>query len=102
MGGPQQNGSIFPPKNSARLDAMGKWTFGAVYSCPQKVAKLISAFTIPISGLHGDNLKERKNCAAWYKGPMLFETMDTFVMPDRSATAPFRIPMLEGYSTALN
>ena len=32
---------------------------------------------VPISGLHGDNLKERTENAPWYKGPPLLDILDT-------------------------
>jgi peptide chain release factor subunit 3 len=52
---------------------------------------------LPISGLGGDNIKERKNTASWFEGPTLLGLLDNLPTPDRSADAPLRIPMLDGY-----
>ncbi|CAD7971043.1 unnamed protein product [Amoebophrya sp. A25] len=53
---------------------------------------------LPISGLNGDNLKERKNSPSWVTGETFFETIDKLDLGVHAkATAPLRIPMLEGY-----
>jgi peptide chain release factor subunit 3 len=54
---------------------------------------------IPISGLTGQNLKERNSPAggSWYTGPCLWEVFDSLIMPERDAEKPFRIPLLDGY-----
>jgi len=54
---------------------------------------------LPCSGLTGDNLKEKSKDprSDWYKGPVLWELLDTTKPPERSATKDFRIPMLDGF-----
>merc|ERR1712232_246755 len=52
---------------------------------------------LPISGLTGDNIKERRNTPSWYKDKTLFEILDSAPIPNRNAKAGFRIPMLDGY-----
>ncbi|CAK0863295.1 unnamed protein product [Prorocentrum cordatum] len=52
---------------------------------------------LPISGLSGDNVKERKNIPAGYQGPTLMEMFDNLETPKRESDQPVRIPMLDGY-----
>lgn len=53
---------------------------------------------MPISGLNGDNLKERKNCPDWVTGDTFFDMLDkTELALHAKKEAPLRIPMLEGY-----
>merc|ERR1719230_1375436 len=52
---------------------------------------------LPISGLTGDNIKERRNTPSWWKGQSLFELLNTTKVPERDAKKGFRIPMLDGY-----
>jgi peptide chain release factor subunit 3 len=54
-------------------------------------------FFLPISGLAGDNVKERKKTADWFTGQPLLELIDTLEVPAKSAEAPLRIPMLDGF-----
>lgn len=52
---------------------------------------------IPISGLHGDNLKDKSSNskASWYNGSSLFETLDLLPLPSRNQEGPIRIPVLD-------
>merc|ERR1719272_2912816 len=52
---------------------------------------------VPISGLTGDNLKDRNNTPSWWKGATLFDTLNATKVPVRDAKGVFRIPMLDGY-----
>eukprot|EP00927_Polykrikos_kofoidii_P051215 TRINITY_DN45000_c0_g1_i1.p1 TRINITY_DN45000_c0_g1~~TRINITY_DN45000_c0_g1_i1.p1 ORF type:complete len:660 (-),score=197.66 TRINITY_DN45000_c0_g1_i1:228-2045(-) len=52
---------------------------------------------IPISGLAGDNIKERQNTPAWFSGKTLLDLLDKMELEDKKADAPLRIPMLEGF-----
>ncbi|MDB5693279.1 MAG: cysC [Alphaproteobacteria bacterium] len=49
---------------------------------------------IPVSALAGDNVTTRSERTPWYDGPTLLELLET-VAPeeDRSAAAPFRLPV---------
>ena len=48
---------------------------------------------IPISGLYGDNLKERSPNMPWYKGPTLYEALDALEPPKPMIDKPLRIPL---------
>merc|ERR1719447_1834131 len=52
---------------------------------------------LPISGLTGDNIKERKNTPSWFTGKPLLELLDSIETPPRSKDLPLRVPMLEGF-----
>jgi elongation factor 1 alpha-like protein len=47
---------------------------------------------VPISGLTGENVKERKDAelSKWYKGPTLLEAVDSFMPANRSVEKPPR------------
>lgn len=55
---------------------------------------------LPISGLNGDNIKERKGTPDWYQGPTLmdvFNKIEVSTHERHKKEAAFRIPMLDGY-----
>lgn len=52
---------------------------------------------LPLSGLTGDNIKERKDTAAWFTGATLLDTLDAMETPPRCNAAGLRIPMLDGF-----
>jgi len=52
---------------------------------------------LPISGLNGSNIKFKKDTAAWYEGPTLFDVLDHTDLSERTSEGGFRIPMLDGY-----
>jgi len=52
---------------------------------------------LPMSGLTGDNIKERKSTPDWYTGPTLLDMIDKIDPPSRSKELPLRIPMLDGF-----
>lgn len=52
---------------------------------------------LPMSGLTGDNVKDRKNTPDWFTGSTLLGTLDGMEPPQRKVEAPFRIPMLDGF-----
>ncbi|MHA1793583.1 MAG: translation elongation factor EF-1 subunit alpha [Promethearchaeota archaeon] len=52
---------------------------------------------VPISGLLGDNLKERSPNTPWYKGPTLLEAFDKFKVPPKETDKPLRIPIQDVY-----
>ncbi|KAL4124434.1 hypothetical protein PRIC2_008032 [Phytophthora ramorum] len=55
---------------------------------------------IPVSGLHGDNVKVRvdKAKAPWYEGESLIDHMDTMHIGDRNPDGPTRVPILDRYA----
>lgn len=55
-------------------------------------------YFVPISGLYGDNMKERKtNKLGWYTGETLFDTFDNLEVPKRDFNAPLRFSILDRY-----
>jgi sulfate adenylyltransferase subunit 1 len=52
---------------------------------------------IPISALLGENVGSRSNLMAWYKGPFLIETLDSFEYHELSER-PFTFPVQDVYS----
>jgi len=52
---------------------------------------------LPMSGLTGDNVKERKKTPSWYTGKPLLDVLDSVETPARSKDLPLRIPMLDGF-----
>ena len=54
---------------------------------------------LPISGLRGDNIKEsiKDPRASWYSGATLWQILDNTNPPPRDASAPLRMPLLEGF-----
>lgn len=53
---------------------------------------------LPIAGLTGDNIKEKKGTGDWYKGPTLFDILDAVeVTSTAKKEGPLRMPMLDGY-----
>ncbi len=53
---------------------------------------------IPVSGLEGDNLKEKSDKMPWYKGKTLFEALDAFETPQKPTEKPLRLPVQDVYS----
>jgi len=53
---------------------------------------------IPVSGWTGDNLVKKSTNMPWYKGPTLYEAMDTFQVPEKPVDKPLRVPVQEVYS----
>jgi peptide chain release factor subunit 3 len=54
-------------------------------------------FFLPMSGLTGDNIKERKKTPEWFKDKTLLDWLDCVETPQRSKDLPLRIPMLDGF-----
>jgi len=52
---------------------------------------------VPISGLTGDNIKERVDpgVCSWYNGPTLMEILDKMEVEKRDPKGPLRIPILD-------
>ncbi len=56
-------------------------------------------YWVPVSGLHGDNIKEKlsKEKAPWYNGPSLFEVLDDLPVINRDTNGPVRFSILDRY-----
>lgn len=52
---------------------------------------------LPMSGLTGDNIKERKGTPDWFTGKSLLDLLDSVDPPARSKDGVLRIPMLDGF-----
>ena len=59
------------------------------------ISKIIA---VPISGWKGDNIIKQSKNTAWYKGPTLFEAMDTFIPPEKPINKPLRVPVQDVYT----
>ncbi|UCE43644.1 MAG: translation elongation factor EF-1 subunit alpha, partial [Candidatus Bathyarchaeota archaeon] len=53
---------------------------------------------VPTSGWTGDNLKVKSEKMPWYKGPTLFEALDTFELPPKPTDKPLRLPLQDVYT----
>ncbi len=53
---------------------------------------------IPVSGLKGDNVVSKSENMPWYKGPTLYEVLDTFKAPPKPVDKPFRLPIQDVFS----
>jgi len=52
---------------------------------------------VPISGWAGDNMVEKSDKMAWYKGPYLLEALDNLKAPERPFDKPLRLPLQDVY-----
>ncbi len=52
---------------------------------------------LAVSGLKGDNIKEKSTNMSWYKGPTLFEQLDAFDEPKKPTDLPVRMPIQDVY-----
>jgi elongation factor 1-alpha len=52
---------------------------------------------VPISGWVGDNMVDRSDKMAWYKGPILVEALDLITPPKRPIEKPLRLPLQDVY-----
>jgi elongation factor 1-alpha len=53
---------------------------------------------VPVSGMLGDNLNEKSDKMAWYKGLTLLAALDTFTVPDKPTDKPLRLPIQDVYT----
>ncbi|MHA2249705.1 MAG: translation elongation factor EF-1 subunit alpha [Candidatus Kariarchaeaceae archaeon] len=53
---------------------------------------------IPVSGIEGDNLKEKSANMPWYKGVTLLKAFDDLTVPEKPTTKPLRLPIQDVYS----
>jgi len=54
-------------------------------------------YFLPMSGLTGDNIKERRNTPSWVEGEGFLDYLDSVPPPPRLKDGPLRIPMLDGF-----
>jgi elongation factor 1-alpha len=53
---------------------------------------------IPVSGIEGDNLKEKSENMPWYTGPTLLQAFDELKVPEKPTDKPLRLPIQDVYS----
>lgn len=53
---------------------------------------------IPVSGWMGDDLIKKSDKMPWYKGPTLYDVLNTFEQPPKPLDKPLRIPVQDVYS----
>ena len=52
---------------------------------------------LAVSGLKGDNVKEKSENMPWYKGPTLYDQLDLFEEPKKPTDLPMRMPVQDVY-----
>jgi elongation factor 1-alpha len=52
---------------------------------------------LAVSGLKGDNIKDRSPNMPWYKGPTLYDQLDLFDEPKKPTDLPVRMPIQDVY-----
>ncbi len=52
---------------------------------------------LAVSGLKGDNIKEKSDKMPWYKGPTIWEQLDLFEEPKKPLDLPVRMPIQDVY-----
>lgn len=55
---------------------------------------------VPASGWTGDNLVKPSEKMGWYKGPSLYQALDSFIVPEKPIKKPLRIPIQDVYTIA--
>lgn len=60
--------------------------------------KLDNVPFVPVSGIEGDNLKDKSSKTPWYKGPTLLEALDVFSPPPKPTDKPLRLPIQDVYT----
>ncbi len=53
---------------------------------------------VPTSGWTGDNLVKLSDKMPWYKGPTIFEALDSFDLPPKPTEKPLRLPLQDVYT----
>ena len=53
---------------------------------------------VPTSGWTGDNLVKASDKMPWYKGPTLFQALDTLEVPPKPTGKPLRMPIQDVYT----
>jgi len=55
-------------------------------------------FYVPISAFYGENVTKPSGKLAWYRGPTIFEAIETFTEPEKPVDKPLRIPVQDVFS----
>jgi elongation factor 1-alpha len=87
-------------------DATVNWSKERYEECRKELDSLLKVVGydtskinfIPVSGWTGDNLVKLSEKMPWYKGPTLYEALDTFTVPPKPTDKPLRIPVQDVYS----
>ncbi|NIM47270.1 MAG: translation elongation factor EF-1 subunit alpha [Candidatus Aenigmarchaeota archaeon] len=53
---------------------------------------------VPTSAWEGYNVAKKPEKATWYKGPTLYEALDTFIVPEKPVEKPLRLPIQDVYT----
>ncbi|TLX96927.1 MAG: elongation factor 1-alpha, partial [Thaumarchaeota archaeon] len=53
---------------------------------------------VPVSGWTGEELIKKSTNMPWYKGPTLFEVLDSFSEPPKPINKPLRVPIQDVYT----
>jgi sulfate adenylyltransferase large subunit len=67
--------------------------FEGIASEFSKILAGASAYPVPVSALHGDNVIERSSRTPWFGGPSLLEFLETVDIESRAALGPLRFPV---------
>ena len=81
--------------DEAKFKAVKEQTEGLLKTVGYKVENVIF---IPTSGLKGDNVFNKSENTPWYSGPTLFESLDSFTVPDKPTQLPLRLPIQDVYN----
>ncbi len=52
---------------------------------------------LPVSGLKGDNVKDKSTNMSWYRGPTIWEQLDLFEESKKPTDLPMRMPIQDVY-----
>ncbi|MFN4133271.1 MAG: translation elongation factor EF-1 subunit alpha [Candidatus Hadarchaeales archaeon] len=53
---------------------------------------------VPIAAFHGENVTKRSEKMKWYTGPVLYEALDSFQVPEKPIDKPLRLPVQDVYT----
>jgi sulfate adenylyltransferase subunit 1 len=67
--------------------------FEGIASEFSKILAGASAYPIPVSALHGDNVIERSSRTPWFDGPSMLEHLENVDIESRAALGPLRFPV---------
>src|SRR6187399_1480647 len=67
--------------------------FEGIASEFSKILAGLSAYPIPMSALHGDNVIERSSRTPWFDGPSMLEHLESLDIESRAALGPLRFPV---------